>query len=331
MVEGVPIPHLLPRWTLQRHPSLKNGLPASQSLQAAGCSIGMQWLMDCLGLLGWRDFLPPKGFKGAWDYWVVWAEETVALAKALQRCAVHSRMLPGVLCRAVQELCECLTYVIQSGNLFDLEILDVAEKDPMPLTPEGRASSPRVDPLVGVTTPSEPSTSEPVEAAPPEELALMPRWRPPSPPGLSLTWADEHETPQPEWANWPLSIPPGAPLDFTSLRSIQVTISHFPVMGEVHCKYQSQTMALASLTQAPSQLAQLEPLDPPDSEELWVNVMLFTYSMSDYSAPTHLRIDQECVVSLFMSNIYVSKHDEAFLILYHLMLFNPHVFMFSPI
>ena len=55
----------------------------------------------CLGSLEQRDFLPLKDFKGAQDYWVVWAEETVALAKALQRCAVHSGMPPGVLCGAV--------------------------------------------------------------------------------------------------------------------------------------------------------------------------------------------------------------------------------------
>ena len=98
----------------------------------------------CLGLLGQRDFLPLKGFIGARDYQVVQAEETVALAKALQRSTVHSGMPLRVLCGAVQELQECLTYVIQSGDLFNLEMLDVAEKDPMTLTPEGRALSPRM-------------------------------------------------------------------------------------------------------------------------------------------------------------------------------------------
>ena len=42
-------------------------------------------------------------------------------------------MPPGVLCRVVQELCECLTSVIQSGDLLDLEMLGVAEKDLMGL------------------------------------------------------------------------------------------------------------------------------------------------------------------------------------------------------
>ena len=63
-------------------------------------------------------------------------------------------------------------------------------------------------------------------------------------------------------------------------------------MGEVCCEYQSWTIAMTSLTQAPLQLAWLEPLDPPDSEELWANVMLFTYSMSDYTPHRPLSSDQ---------------------------------------
>ena len=70
---------------------------------------------------------------------MVQAKVTVALAKALKRFTVHSRMPLGVLYRAVQELHECLASVIQSSNLLDLEMLDVAEKDPMAPTSEGRA------------------------------------------------------------------------------------------------------------------------------------------------------------------------------------------------
>ena len=165
--------------------------------------------------------------------------------------------------------------MIQSGNLVDLEMLEVAEKDQVPAASTQRAPSamPRVEPPVGVTTPSEPSTLEPGEATPPEELTLVPRQRPQPPPGFSLSWADESDSPPPEQADWPMSIPQGLTV---SMRSIQVIISHFPVMGEVHCEYQSQTIALTSLTWAPLQLAWLEPLDQPDSEEFWVNVMLFT-------------------------------------------------------
>ena len=39
-------------------------------------------------LLGQREYLTPADFRGTQDYQVVWAEESVALAKALQRCTV---------------------------------------------------------------------------------------------------------------------------------------------------------------------------------------------------------------------------------------------------
>ena len=117
---------------------------------------------------------------------MVCAEQTVAMTKALQRCAVCSGMSLGVLCKAVQELHECLTSVIQNGNLVDLRILNMAEKDPVAPAPPQRTPSlmPRVEPLVSVTTPSELSTSELEEAAPLEELTLVPRWRPLPPPGF---------------------------------------------------------------------------------------------------------------------------------------------------
>ena len=184
MVERILNAHLLPRQKLWQHPSPKNGLPASCSLQAASCTIGMSWLMDCPPLP------PPADFKGDLDYQVVWAEETVVLAKALQRCAVCSGMPLGMLCGAVQELHQSITSMIQIGNLPDLEILDVAEKDHVAPTFEGRAPllMPRVYPPVSVTTPSELSALEPEQAAPPEELTLVPRQRPPPPPGFSLPW-----------------------------------------------------------------------------------------------------------------------------------------------
>ena len=126
---------------------------------------------------------------------MVWAKKTVGLAKALQRCTVHSRMPPGVFCGALQELHECLASVIQSSNLLDLEMLDVAEKDHVAPASEGRAPLliPRTESLVSATIPSELSASEPGEATPPEELALVPRLRPSPPSGFSLSWADESD------------------------------------------------------------------------------------------------------------------------------------------
>ena len=89
-------------------------------------------------------------------------------------------------------------------------------------------------------------------------------------------------------------------------------------MGKVHCKYQSQTIALTSLTQVPLQLTQPNPLDQPDFspqiEEVWTNATLFTWPRSDYTAPRLLGSDPECVVSLFMSMMDASKHNQASLI-----------------
>ena len=49
-----------------------------------------------------------------------------------------------------------------------------------------------------------------------------------------------------------------------------MTILHFPVIGEVHCEYQSQTIALMSLTWTPLQLAQPTLSDQLASEgEIW--------------------------------------------------------------
>ena len=169
---------------------------------------------------------------------------------------------PGMLCRAVQELCRCLTSVIESGDLVNLRMLDMAENDPMALTSKGRAPSqmPRVVPPFSVPAPSELTASEPGEVAPPEELALVPRWRPLALPGFSLSWADESDSPPPEQEDWPMSIPLATQLDFASLGSIQVTILHFPVMSEVHWEYQSQTIAWGPWPRVPCNWPSLNPL-----------------------------------------------------------------------
>ena len=62
-----------------------------------------------------------------------------------------------------------------------------------------------------------------------------------------------------------MRVPLGAQLDLAPLGSMQVTILHFPVMGEKHYEYQSWTVALMSLTQASLLLAEPKPLDQPDS------------------------------------------------------------------
>ena len=49
----------------------------------------------CLGVLRRKDNLPLKEFQGVQDYWVAQREEMVALAMALERCTVWSRMPQG--------------------------------------------------------------------------------------------------------------------------------------------------------------------------------------------------------------------------------------------
>ena len=127
-------------------------------------------------------------------------------------------------------------------------------------------------------------------------LLPMPRAQPP----ISVTASSE---------------PLGTQLDFASFGSIQVTISHFPVMGKVCCEYQSQTVVLTSLTQASLPLTQPKSPDQPVSEEeFWVKATHFTQLTSDYTASRLLGSDQKCVVSSFVSMISESKHDDTSLI-----------------
>ena len=129
------------------------------------------------GVTGVKGSPLPKRFQGSLGLSSGEGRRAGALIKDLERCAVHSRMPLGVLCRAVQELHECLVSVVQSSDLLDLGMLDVAEKDPMVPTSEGRSPSPIPweELPIGVTTPSKPHASEPGEATQPEGLALVPR------------------------------------------------------------------------------------------------------------------------------------------------------------
>ena len=260
MVERISISPPLEGQMLKWHPDPRVGQQASCCLQATSHTTWKRWFVDCPTLPrgAWMQGLPSEGLR---DHWVIWHEEKVALAMALQRCTVHSKMPPGMLCRAVQELHRYLTSVIESCDLVNLKMLDVARRDPMAPTSKGSTPllTPTAEPPVGVPIPSEPTASEPGEAATPEELTLVPRWRPLAPPGFSLSWVDESGSPLPQQADWPMSVPLGAQLDCASLDSLQVTILHFPAMGEVQCEYQSWTVALTSLTQVSLQLALPKP------------------------------------------------------------------------
>ena len=66
----------------------------------------------------------------------------VALAMVLQRCTICSVMPLGVLCGVVQELHKFLTPLIESGDQFYLEMLDMVKRDPVVPASAQRASSP---------------------------------------------------------------------------------------------------------------------------------------------------------------------------------------------
>ena len=126
-------------------------LPATQMEKGCGWTT-----LPCLGVLGWKDYMPLKEFQGVWDYQVVQREEMVALAMALQRYAFWSGMLLGVLCKAVQELHRCITPLVKQGDLLDLDMLDVAKNDPVaPPVPAKGASSAgaRAEEPIGVPVP----------------------------------------------------------------------------------------------------------------------------------------------------------------------------------
>ena len=181
------------------------------------------------------DYLPPKDFKG-----------TQRLLRGVaQRNSCTGHGPPEVCClfqNAIGDALQSSTRapqvpypMIESDNKVDLEMLDVARRDPMAPASKRRATlpTPRVEPLISGLTPSNPPTLEPEKAAPPEELTLEARQRPLPPPGFTLLCVHESDSSPPEQADWCSSVPPGAKLDFASLESLQVTISHYPVMGKV--------------------------------------------------------------------------------------------------
>ena len=127
--------------------------------------------------------------------------------------------------------------LLERGDLLNFDMLDVVIKDPMTLAPEEKASLP--EELISVPTHSKLTTSEPEEAAQPEDFDLVPKRSPLALPGFSRSWANESSSSLPEQADWPMSIPLGAQLDFASLESLQVTISHYPVTGKLQCEYLS--------------------------------------------------------------------------------------------
>ena len=140
----------------------------------------------------------------------------MVLAQALQQCTIQSAMPPGMLYGAVQEFHRCLAPLLKKGEMLDLTMLDVAEKDPVTLSvPTERTlslekkSEPREEEPINLPASNGLQASEPEEAAPSGELALMWRRLPLAPPGFTGSWQMRLAHPLEE-ADLPVNIPLGA-------------------------------------------------------------------------------------------------------------------------
>ena len=130
---------------------------------------------------------------------------------------------------------------------------------------------PRAEEPTGTTVPNPPPVSKPQRAASSEDLALMLRRWPLQPPRFSPLDSDDLAIPPLESMYRQGAMPMGTMLDLTALESLQVTISHTPATGEVHCHLQTWSITMRSLSSISSQ----EHLEPSlKIEELWVIIML---------------------------------------------------------
>ena len=161
------------------------------------------------------------------------------------------------------------------GDLLDPTVLDMENKDPVTPAPAGRAPSPepREEEPISLLAPNELPTSEPKEAAHSEELAPVQRRLSLASPWVYPFMGSQVQPTLFRGCGLAGRYTPGSPIDLSSLGSLQVTISHYPAMGEVQYQYQSWVIAQISL-----QLTLSKPSDqldcPPQIEELRVNTTL---------------------------------------------------------
>ena len=150
----------------------------------------------------------------------------MVLAQALQQCAIQSEIPPGMMCRAVQELHGCLAPLVEKGNLLDITMLDVAEKNPVtPSDATERASS-----LEQKPEPLEEETTALYTGSFGAQGSCLPR-------RISSCRGDCHQHPLDLVGHGQMSltllgdaasqvsIPPGDPADLSSLGSMQVIVS----------------------------------------------------------------------------------------------------------
>ena len=203
-------------------------------------------------------------------------EETIVLAIVLQQCTIWTGAHPDIFCGPIQELCECLVLVVEEGDWFDMEkeIWEAVRKDPVVATastgiptPE-KAPSPKTVPpqlaraeeLTHSTSLYAPSLPKLEGVVPPQDLALVLSRQPP-PPGFSPQALENLTMPPLEDAYLPGTM---TLFDLSTLQSLEMTISHTPVMGKIHYSLQAQSLTRISLPRTTSQ-RHLQP-SPKDKE-----------------------------------------------------------------
>ena len=87
-----------------------------------------------------QDFCPPSS--DPQNFWAIFQENTLALARVLQVCTDASGAKPGVLCRAVRELQQymALLMTINGDNVMEASLLGPVEEEPRPPTPKEEAT-----------------------------------------------------------------------------------------------------------------------------------------------------------------------------------------------
>ena len=190
-----------------------------------------------------KKYLGPKDSWVIQDYWEVWKEETITLAIVLQWCAIWAGPLQTHFAEQSKSSLEESDWAnmeekIWAGVMND-PVVAALSRSPKPRWIPSQ--TPGVEKSVASISLS---VSEPEGMTPPQDLALVPRRKPPPPPGFSLQVPEDLVLPVLDDAYLP-----EAPtlFDLSILEALEMSISHTPVMGKTHYCLQSQSLARITL------------------------------------------------------------------------------------